>query len=281
MASALSEVGTVLHEGRPSLPRNKVFSVIREDAALSYYAFVPEVFDPSRPPLVCIHGISRNAAEMAFAFSEQAARRGITLLAPIFTKARHRSFQKLAIGEGGLRSDIAFNRMLAHAHDTLGVGIEKVRMFGYSAGAQFAHRYTLINPERVAGQVLFAPGWYTFPTEQHAFPLGLGAPEGIELAPLHLAATLEIPTYVMVGTADTRRDPSLNSEPAVDELQGVNRLERARRWVTAMRQAAADRRKAPRVTLTEIPDATHLFSRNLGRLNLPAHVFDHLYGAAR
>lgn len=271
----------MLQPSRPTSPRNKVFSVIRESPALSYYAFVPEVFDPSRPPLVCVHGISRNAAEMAFAFSEQAARRGIALLAPIFTKDRQRFFQKLAVGDGGLRADIAFNGMLAHAHETLGLGIEKIQLFGYSAGGQFAHRYTLLNPERVAGQVLFAPGWYTFPTERHDFPLGLRRPADIDLGTLNLAGSLDIPTYVMVGTADTRRDPSVNTEPVVDQLQGLNRLERARRWVSAMRQAAADRDKAPRITLTEIPDATHLFSRNLGRLNLPANVFNHLYGAAR
>jgi hypothetical protein len=86
---------------------------------------------------------------------------------------------------------------------------------------------------------------------------------------------------VMVGTADTKRDASVNCEPEVDRLQGLTRLERARRWVAAMRQAAADHGKPPRVTLTEIPDATHLFARNLGRLDMPAQVFDHLYGPAR
>lgn len=280
MASALPAINAMLHATRLATPRNKVFSVIREAPALSYFAFVPEVFDPSRPPLVCVHGISRNAAEIAFAFADEAARRGIALLAPVFTKERHRHFQRLAEVDGGLRSDIAFNRMLGHAHETLGIGIEKVRLFGYSAGAQFAHRYTLLNPERVAGQTLFAAGWYTFPTA-HEFPLGVGAPAGSTLPSLHLAEMLDIPTYVMVGTADTRRDASVNCEPAVDQLQGPNRLERARRWVAAMRQAATDRKKAPRVTLTEILNATHLFSRNLGRLNLPAQVFDHLYCALR
>jgi pimeloyl-ACP methyl ester carboxylesterase len=103
-----------------------------------------------------------------------------------------------------------------------------LRLFGFSGGGQFAHRYALFYPRRVARQVLGAPGWYTFPDPEHRYPLGLrtAPPEWPKLT-FNPGRFLRIPTLVLVGEHDNRRDRELNRTRQVDVHQGLDRMERA------------------------------------------------------
>ena len=51
-------------------------------------------------------------------------------------------------------------------------------LFGFSGGAQFAHRYVLAHPDRVAAAGIGAAGWYTFPDSATPYPYGLGRGAG-------------------------------------------------------------------------------------------------------
>lgn len=229
------------------------------DAAQPGY-FMRMAADPARAPvLVSVHGISRNAAEHALRQGAAAGRHAYTIVAPLFEADTWRGYQRLAAGAAGVRADAGMLALL----DTLagqGLPTERVHLFGFSGGAQFAHRFALLHPHRVATLSLAAAGWYTLPDRQLAWPLGLGdRPASLDDADLE--AALQIPTLVLVGTADTGRDASVRQSHVVDRLQGLTRLERGQRWAAAMRAAARDRGLAPAVTFSVMHGGTHDFAQ--------------------
>lgn len=55
-------------------------------------------------------------------------------------------------------------RMLQQVRRESGVSTEKILMFGFSAGAHFAHRFALWRPERVKAFVAYSAAWWSEPT---------------------------------------------------------------------------------------------------------------------
>ena len=85
---------------------------------------------------------------------------------------------------------------------------------------------------------------------------------------------------VLIGSADLG-SANLRSSERLDAQQGTNRLERARRWVAAMRSAASAYGLRPRVSLTEVGDIDHSFSAFYERGTLLDHVDRSLFGRRR
>ena len=138
-----------------------------------YFLFQPENVDPARPPLVVVHGISRNAHEQAGVFSTLCDARSVVLVVPILYGEQHRDYQRLGRMGRGNRSDRLLHRFLAEAGSLTGADVSQFYLFGFSGGAQFAHRYVMAHPHRVLGAVIAAAGWYTMPTTARRFPYGL------------------------------------------------------------------------------------------------------------
>ena len=177
-----------------------------------YFLFVPDKLDPAQPPLVCVHGISRNAEDHAKAFAGVAAQLGRMVIAPHFDEARFGGFQRLARG-----TEEAVEELWRDVERLTGISPDAVDMVGFSGGAQFTHRYALLNPDRVNSQTLVAAGWYTFPSERERFPYGIKreGQRGRRCA-RNLPRFLSIPTLVLVGADDYQRDAALRRTPDVD-----------------------------------------------------------------
>lgn len=226
-----------------------------------YYLHRPAGDLEGAPVLVVVHGISRNAGEHIRAFGSEAARQGIVTVAPRFSRKRFPRYQRLNSCRDGRSPtpDVALREILDEVHEATGADTSRVFLFGFSGGAQFAHRFALCSPGRVRSLVLASAGWYTFPDTAKPFPRGIGpAPlaEGYDLAGL-----LRVPTLVVVGEHDTRRDGAFNASRRLDVQQGSNRVERGQRWVAAM-QAAADRRQlGPRFSFATLPGCGHDFGQ--------------------
>jgi hypothetical protein len=141
-----------------------------------------------------------------------------------------------------------------------GISLGAVDMIGFSGGAQFTHRYALLNPERVRSQILVAAGWYTFPSDRERFPYGIKREgrRGRRCAE-NLLRFLAIPTLVLVGADDNQRDAALRRTPDVDIKQGINRIERASRWTCAFLQAATRTGVSPTVQFAMLPGCGHAF----------------------
>jgi pimeloyl-ACP methyl ester carboxylesterase len=244
------------------------------DPRTRYLRFQPRHPDPQRPPLVCVHGISRDAHGHLAAFTEWADRTGTELLAPLFDRRRFRGYQRLKSSNRTLDPVAALDAILGET-----AGDRPCMLYGFSGGAQFAHRYALVRPERVAGIALAAAGWYTFPTAAASFPYGLAPgrlPKSLEI---DVPGFLRLPKCVLVGDRDVERDSALRSSRLLDREQGDNRLARAMAWVAAVNRAAARIPGAPACELVVVPGAGHDWQEcyELGRMHeLVARFFDNL-----
>lgn len=240
----------------------------------AYFAYVPlGDVDPHRI-FVSVHGITRNALEHVLLFQPWAERLGVAMIAPLFTRAAFSGYQTLN-ANGDIPADEAFDLICDDARALLGLPNAKLHLFGYSGGGQFAHRYLLKHPRRVARAVIGAAGWYTFPDAAVPYPMGLATPDGTFCDP---AAIAELPpTRVIVGDADKSRDASLNRNPRIDAQQGRNRHSRGRRWVRAMNAAMKAQGLRRRCSFRSLPGATHSFAAAMQAYGLDRAVVDFLF----
>lgn len=235
-----------------------------------YYYHVPAAMAADSPVLVSVHGISLNAAEHLVRMRRESERAGALLIAPWFDRTHYRGYQRLLCRDGRTRADLALLAMITDATAKFGGDGERIHLSGFSGGGQFAHRFAAVHGERVAACVTTAAGWYTFPDADQAWPQGLAAgtmPPGIALHP----TARQVPIHVLIGSRDSRPEPSLNAAPAIVAQQGVSRLDRARAWVAAMRADRA-RHGGAEITLTVIDQLDHDFSKAVERHALDALV---------
>lgn len=234
----------------------------RRSGDLAYHLFVPESATASgRASLVIsVHGISRNALEQIEAFVEYAAVRGHVVMAPCFDTRADADYQRLGRRGRGRRADLVLDRAIARLAETTDIRFDRRFLFGFSGGGQFVHRYLMAHPDRVDGAVVAAAGWYTFPDAGLAYPFGLRVGGSLPGVRLEARDFLRVPVLAVVGSLDVERDESVRTTPKVDDLQGVDRRERARRWLEAMRAAARRRSLPARHELLELEGVGHSFS---------------------
>ena len=239
--------------------------------ALPFYLYLPPIVRPGERPMVSVHGISRNALEHAEALRPVAAAQERPLIAPLFSQAEHPRYQRLARDDH--RADRALLATLADLETRLGTAVERIDLFGFSGGSQFGHRFAMLHPERVGRLVLAAAGWYTFPVMEDAYPYGLGGRSAMGAAmAASLDRFLEIPTLVLVGERDKKRDEGLRQKAIVDKRQGLNRIERGQSWTAAIAATARARGLVPRVTMETLPLCGHGFATCVRRGGMPERV---------
>lgn len=250
----------------------------RHPDSVPYFLYRPANLRRDAQPLVSVHGISRNAMEHMEAFAPIAEATGRPLLAPLYTLADNRRYQ-LAVHKAE-RSDQALLMALSDFGIDSGHPVGKIDLFGFSGGAQFAHRFAMLHPDRVERLALSSSGWFTFPTTEDRYPYGLG---GRSPAGPQIRSTLDrfhrIPILVLVGERDITRDPGLRQKPIVDERQGRNRVERARRWAAAVTGSAKAAGIQANVCVETLPDCGHSFADCVARGGLARKV-GRWFGAA-
>ncbi|MFN3260694.1 MAG: hypothetical protein ACE37J_09035 [Pikeienuella sp.] len=226
----------------------------RGKRALDCWLALPAEAEAGAPPLIALHGIARDAEAQACAHAPGAAAAGRAVIAPLFDEARWGGYQRVKPN----RADRALLSLLDELEDE---GLLETRRFdlsGFSGGAQFAHRFAMLYPERVRRLTLAAPGFWTFPDEA-PFPYGFGGEWGAKLAS-GFDRMLGLDIAVFVGADDDQRDENMRAAPGIDAQQGPNRRARAGAWVAALKAAAAERGlPAPRLSLTVAPGLGHDF----------------------
>ncbi|MDJ0896087.1 MAG: alpha/beta hydrolase [Alphaproteobacteria bacterium] len=243
--------------------------------ALGCWLALPREISADAPPLVAIHGIRRGARAQAALFGARAIALGRPVIAPLFGERIWPRYQQVVRNK---RADLA---LLALMMELRLADIWRTRTFelvGYSGGGQFAHRFAMLYPQLVARLTVVSAGWFTFPDDA-AFPYGLAARPGRtdDWGP-RLAAGLNqflrLPIQVCVGAHDDISDAFTRSTPEIDRQQGPDRMTRAKRWVSALREAAAARGIDPSVSFQVLPNSGHDFHDciqhgGLDRLVLP------------
>jgi pimeloyl-ACP methyl ester carboxylesterase len=211
-------------------------------------AHVPPGAGPDTPVLVAVHGISRNAREHLDTFAAALGDR-CAVLAPRFNEAQFPSYQRLGIGRDEPRADLVFEAALDQMAASAGLSTARMHMFGFSGGAQFAQRYAMLRPARVASLQLASAGWYTFFDAGVPWPRGCRTtdPAGRKIL-ANEAFFHRIPCHVYVGENDTERDSALRAGPKIDAQQGETRLTRAHAWVAHLTARRGPLRAPPSFT---------------------------------
>ncbi len=225
---------------------------------LRYFLYIPKCGGKNAPVLVSVHGISRNAATHARRFSRLAEHYGIVVVAPLFDKQHFPDYQRLR--RHNQRADLALQRVLASVKNLTGADTQKIYLFGHSGGGQFAHRYTMAYPEQVAAVAIGAAGWYTFPDSTLRFPYGTAPHHKLPDLFFNARQFLRVPGYVLVGNQDTTQDQALRNSARVNQQQGMNRTDRGRRWVNAMKRAARQHNLNTEFQFVSLPGAGHSFT---------------------
>lgn len=224
-----------------------------------FFLQVPAGWTPGGPVLVAVHGISREARQQIDLFAAHAALHRCALIAPWFREEDYAGFQRLGLDGRGGRADRFLLRILAAFDELFECATPSAArfLFGYSGGAQFAHRFALLHPGHCSALVLGAAGWYSFPDPAVAWPRGL-ADWPAEQSPA-LADWLHLPMLVLVGRKDIEQDEVLRTGRALNRQQGRNRLERARRFVGAVNAAAGTAGVVAPARLEVLPGVGHSF----------------------
>jgi len=230
-----------------------------------YLRYLPGSHRAGETPLVFIHGYSRQVEAQVQALLPICEARGCALIAPIFDREHHPRYQQLGRSRHGLRAYRVLDACLQEGLNWQAG--EPFLLLGFSGGAQFAHRYALAYPQQVARLIAVAAGWYTMPEEHTPFPRGLCTRRRLRDHALNPEYFLRVPTTVIVGGADTG-GINLRRGPALDAQQGHTRVERARRWVCSMREAAQRYGMETRVSYREVPGQGHDFNSFVSRNGL-------------
>ena len=243
-----------------------------------YFLYRPARACGNAPLLVSVHGISRNARAHATCLARVAEQHGVVVVAPLFTSKRFHDYQRMGHSRRGERPDRALNEIVAEVGRLSGADARRFFLFGYSGGAQFAHRYAMAYPQRIAGLALGSAGWYTFPDPEKRYPWGMRASVGLPDLFFDLDRFLELRIHLFVGGLDTLRGPDLNRCKRIDRQQGATRLERAARWAAALRRAALLAGKSAEVSLCTLPRSGHCFEENVARDRLDQRLFAAFFG---
>lgn len=250
---------------------------LASDPGQAYLLYVPASRNAELPLVVSIHGTARNADAHARLLSAYAEIYGVVLLAPHFSASEYGDYQRLGRNGRGRRADLALNRMVAEVCALTGAPPERLHLFGFSGGAQFAHRYAMAYPHRIACAVIANAGWYTFPDPEVSFPQGIRSTRKLPGLRFDAEAFLRVRMTVLVGTEGQRRSPPRQSA-RLDREQGVTRLERARNWVAAMQAAGQAIGVAPQVSCEELPGRIRSFRSAVLRGGLADRVFEAMFG---
>jgi pimeloyl-ACP methyl ester carboxylesterase len=202
------------------------------DPRFSYLAYHPPGAARSADPLqtlVTIHGSDHRHEEMCRFFSGLALETRCLVLAPLlvpgsgwpdpdgykFLRSEHAHYDRLVLD------------MIDEAGPRFGAHMQRFFLFGFSGGAQFAHRFLYIHPQRLHAVGIAAPGMVTLIDSTRDAWVGtrrLRPRVGHELDPQQLP---RIPVQLSVGDQDTTPHFGALGAAAYNHA-GLNRLERLR-----------------------------------------------------
>jgi pimeloyl-ACP methyl ester carboxylesterase len=214
-------------------------------------------------PLAVVHGARTDPGACIAAFHDLADDHGRPLLVPVFDEREHRGYQQLRSGGRSLGAAEVLHAAVDDLAAQLGRRIDQIDLVGFSAGAQFAHRYAMLFPARVRRLVVGAAGWYTYLDHARPFPVGIGPSEASGGSEVAVERFLRLPILVLVGERDVQRDPQLRIGRSVDRLQGEHRVARAFHWTEHLAAEASARGLMPPARLELLPRTGHSLGQAL------------------
>ncbi|MDP4826375.1 MAG: hypothetical protein NWR73_01715 [Flavobacteriales bacterium] len=215
------------------------------DKSIEVYYHIPENADINSPILITLHGDDRSGAYSRNAFIEKANLLNFIVLSPQFSEDDFPGGDAYnlcnifydgdnptpaSLNDQSLWTFMVFDPIFDYFKELTGNNATKYDLFGFSAGAQVAHRLLIFNPNAKLNRIVAASaGWYTVPNDV-IFPYGLfvSPAETADLTPVFNAQL-----KIIVGSNDNDPDsPGLRHNEFAD-AQGLTRLDRAQYFYNA------------------------------------------------
>lgn len=206
--------------------------------------------------LIVVHGIARERKKIFDAFVENAPS-DLAIIAPMFDDVRFPHYQKLGVQHLERRADFELDSALDDLSARMGLDTKQFDLFGFSGGAQFAHRYAMLNPRRVRSLHVSSSGYYTF-LDDAPWPRGLRRWSDHKRVIAGHRFFLRQQINVYVGENDLDRDENFRTNERIDEQQGRNRVQRAAAWAHHIGELQREL-NLPQAALTLLPDTAHSF----------------------
>ena len=216
----------------------------------TYFLYVPKQYYANKESvssiLAIIHGYTGNqkgakgieiTKKNLSRWIPYAEKYNCILVAPHFDEVTFdNDYQRLNLD--GIRSDLRLNSIIDSIKTAFpDLKDSKLKLFGFSGGGQFVHRYCAFHPDMVDKAVVGASGWYMWPDDELDYPLGTRLNKFPQIKDrIDLKKFIQTDMMVIVGDADRKQGAFRDSykDADLDKIQGENRLERAKRWVNEL-----------------------------------------------
>lgn len=230
-------------------PRSGVFEYAG-DPRIKYALFVPEPDAGGRSPglLATVHSSERDFLACRDRFEVWARRHHQIVLSPLFPAdlfGDGNADGYKVLSERHLRYDLIFNEMVDAVLQGAGCPSGRILLHGYSGGAQFAHRYWLLHPHRLAAVSLAAPGDVTPIDDAQDWPAGVRDVDECLGCRLDPRALRDVPVQLLVGDGDTSIDELSEASPSSFwpselERRHAHRIARLRMFHASLASAGID-----------------------------------------
>lgn len=120
--------------------------------------------------LVCVHDADLRAEELFNICWRAAKKRQMAALVPVVDNMRFPDYGTFNIR--GQRFDKRLLELIEHVGQYAGLTVREFYLFGYGEGGDFAHRFAMTNPRRIA-KLAFEANTYTSPDPELIFPRGI------------------------------------------------------------------------------------------------------------
>tara|TARA_B100001142_G_scaffold61526_2_gene60621 strand:+ start:771 stop:1712 length:942 start_codon:yes stop_codon:yes gene_type:complete len=212
-----------------------------QDKPVNCYYFIPESATDQTPIMFLIHGNGRNAQSLLASLKTSAESSNVILIAPELS-TQYFNFNAFGLcnvfqdGENasGLNEygDWSFNLLDPIFYDfnsLIESNQSEYDLFGFSAGAQFVHRMTLLDStSHVRNFISASAGWYTLPDTTINFPYGLKNIHGSQTQRQEqLFRSFSKKHFIIVGSEDNDPNSSDLRHTLEADAQGSNRYDRA------------------------------------------------------
>lgn len=201
--------------------------------------YIPTTIDTSHPVsvLVAFHGFSGSGPAIASRLRACADQYGWVILAP--TMAYRDYFDPQQLRADAQQNLPRVRELIQQLRDALNnMQLQpKLLLYGFSRGAQMAHRFSMVYPSEVVAVAVLSAGSYTLPEAEDAANQPLSFPFGVSDLPVlptgkfDQATFVQIPFWVGVGAEDT--NPSDTSR-AWDIYEGQTRVDRAQAFASVL-----------------------------------------------
>jgi pimeloyl-ACP methyl ester carboxylesterase len=209
--------------------------------------------DQNLQVLVVLHGMNGNGIAMSQGLLEYAEKYKWVVVAPTINYDKNWQNVEVVSHEDPALA-LKINEMLDDLPGILDLKLNHLALLlGFSRGAQLAHRYAMMYPERTLAVTTISAGSYTLPlselptnspkpkelpttanTSTFAFPYGVGDIANYTGHPFNRTDFKKIKFWVEVGELDNKNN---DVSRVYDPYIGANRVERARSFYTALQQA--------------------------------------------